>query len=67
MGHVTEALDRTDSIPLLIPSIHMYRKQGRTITNDLCIAARVATLKKAKEWRAKTRQFFQEPEKCGNI
>ena len=60
MGHVTEALDRTDSIPLLVPSIHMYRKPGRTITKDQLTAARVASPADAQEWRAKTRQFFQE-------
>ena len=59
-GHIMEALDRTDSIPLLIPSIHMYRKWGRTITKDQWIAVKVTTPEKAREWRAKTRQFFLE-------
>ena len=30
-GHVMEALDRTDDVPLLIPSIHMDRTYGRTM------------------------------------
>ena len=59
-GHVMEALDRTDDIPLLIPSIQMVRRFGRTITKDHWIAVRVADKKKAEQWREKSRRFFEK-------
>ena len=27
-GHMLEALDRTDDIPIMVPAVHMYRKEG---------------------------------------
>ena len=47
-GHVMEALDRTDDIPLLIPSIHMYRANGKTITKDYWVTMRIASEDKAE-------------------
>ena len=58
-GHVMEALDRTDDVPLLIPSIHMYRTYGRTITKDCWVAMRIASKEKAEAWRAKSGQYFR--------
>ena len=43
-----EALDRTDDVPLLIPSIHMYRVDGKTITKDYWVAMRIADVAKAE-------------------
>ena len=33
-GHVREALDRTDDVPLLIPSMHMYRTHHQGLLGD---------------------------------
>ena len=49
-----EALDRTDDVPLLIPSIHMYRTHGKTITKDYWVTIRVVSAAKAEAWRAKS-------------
>ena len=27
-GHMLEALDRADDIPIMVPAVHMYRKEG---------------------------------------
>jgi hypothetical protein len=62
-----EALDRTDDIPLLIPSIHMYRVRGKAITKSHWVALRIAPPEKAAEWRAKSRPFFQEGGKDGEL
>ena len=58
-GHVMEALDRTDDVPLLIPSIHMYRANGKTITKDYWVAKRIAGVAKAEAWRAKSGPHFR--------
>ena len=58
-GHVMEALDRTDDVPLLIPSIHMYRANGKTITKDYWVAMRIADVAKAEAWRAKSGPHFR--------
>ena len=46
-GHVLEALDRTDEIPILIPSIHMYRVEGKMITKSTWMAIRIVEPKAA--------------------
>ena len=60
-----EALDRTDDVPLLIPSIHMYRTHGKTITKDYWVTIRVASAAKAEAWRAKSGQFFHSIDPAG--
>ena len=64
-GHVMEALDRTDDVPLLIPSIHMYRTHGRTITKECWVTMRIASVEKAEAWRAKSGQHFRSIDLAG--
>ena len=64
-GHVMEALDRADDVPLLVPSIHMYRTHGRAITKDCWVAMRVASKAKAETWRAKSGQYFRNIDAAG--
>ena len=60
-----EAVDKTDDVPLLIPSIHMYRTHGKTITKDYWVTIRIASAAKAEAWRAKSAQY--RPSRRGEV
>ena len=64
-GRVMEALDRTDDVPLVIPSIHMYRTHGRTVTKECWVTMRIASVEKAEAWRAKSGQHFRSIDLTG--
>lgn len=59
-GHVLEALDRTDDIPMLIPAVHMYRMEGSLAVKQDWVAIKIAKQNEAATWRARTRKAFKE-------
>ena len=59
-GHVLEALDKTDDIPILIPAVHMYRMEGNVAVKQDWVAMRIAKPEEAETWRARTRKAFRE-------
>ena len=66
-GHVLEAMDHTDAIPLLVPSIHMRRVYGSTITKRHWVAMRIAGPSEAAEWRKKSKEFFRDADSAAEV